>query len=392
MVLGTWSRKDTLYGGEGYSVIGNGDLAEQLRAAIAPPAGVRSVAAVARPGTSRPGLHAPAAGAAHHRGQLLRRRRPDHLPDASTGRPCPSSTAARRCKADGTHDRQAPGRPDRACATTPAASCNRRTRAGPRRTATRPAGSSTGPTTASSQPYGPINKTTFSETADGSVIRRMPNLVKFREDPDAMLVMSLEDYDEVTGKAAKAAIMTKDVVGQDPARHAGPHRRGRAARLPRPARRGGPALHRHALRQARGRRSSPSWATSSTTTRRPRPGRRPTPISRATCGRSSPPAEAAGPGVRPERRGPAGRAARGRAARRHRRQPRGPVDSRERHPGVRRRALRRRAVVDPGRAPEEGCRLERRGRTTPPSSRSPRRPTTARRGPTAPGSWSWPST
>jgi N12 class adenine-specific DNA methylase len=64
--------------------------------------------------------------------------------------------------------------------------------------------------------YGPINKTTFGETADGNVIRRMPNLVKFREDPDAMLVMSLEDYDEVTGKAAKAAIMTKDVVGKKP--------------------------------------------------------------------------------------------------------------------------------------------------------------------------------
>ena len=64
--------------------------------------------------------------------------------------------------------------------------------------------------------YGPINKTTFGETADGSVIRRMPNLVKFREDPDAMLVMSLEDYDEVTGKATKAAIMTKDVVGKTP--------------------------------------------------------------------------------------------------------------------------------------------------------------------------------
>jgi N12 class adenine-specific DNA methylase len=44
----------------------------------------------------------------------------------------------------------------------------------------------------------------------------MPNLVKFREDPDAMLVMSLEDYDEVTGKAAKAAIMTRDVVGKTP--------------------------------------------------------------------------------------------------------------------------------------------------------------------------------
>jgi hypothetical protein len=64
--------------------------------------------------------------------------------------------------------------------------------------------------------HGPINKTTFGETADGSVIRRMPNLVKFREDPDAMLVMALEDYDEVTGKAAKAAVMNKDVVGRNP--------------------------------------------------------------------------------------------------------------------------------------------------------------------------------
>src|SRR5206468_11319848 len=45
---------------------------------------------------------------------------------------------------------------------------------------------------------------------------RMPNLVKFREDPDAMLVMSLEDYDEVTAKATKADIMQKDVVGKNP--------------------------------------------------------------------------------------------------------------------------------------------------------------------------------
>src|SRR5207247_1278819 len=64
--------------------------------------------------------------------------------------------------------------------------------------------------------YGPINKTTFGATADGSVIRRMPNLVKFRQDPDAMLVMSLENYDELTGKATKAAIMAKDVVGKNP--------------------------------------------------------------------------------------------------------------------------------------------------------------------------------
>ncbi len=64
--------------------------------------------------------------------------------------------------------------------------------------------------------YGPINKTTFSETADGTVIRRMPNLINFREDPDSMLVLSLEDYDEVTGKATKAAIFGLDVVGRKP--------------------------------------------------------------------------------------------------------------------------------------------------------------------------------
>ncbi|MCA9194596.1 MAG: DEAD/DEAH box helicase family protein [Planctomycetales bacterium] len=61
--------------------------------------------------------------------------------------------------------------------------------------------------------YGPINKTTFSETKDGGVMRRMPNMVKFRDDPDAMLVLSLENYDEVTGKATKAPIFEQDVVG-----------------------------------------------------------------------------------------------------------------------------------------------------------------------------------
>src|ERR1700704_4616823 len=57
------------------------------------------------------------------------------------------------------------------------------------------------------QAYGPINKTTLSTTADGTTIRRMPNLVTFRDDPDAMLVMALEQYDERTGLAEKAAIM-----------------------------------------------------------------------------------------------------------------------------------------------------------------------------------------
>ena len=64
------------------------------------------------------------------------------------------------------------------------------------------------------QTYGPINTTTFGKTATGQVVRRMPNLVKFRDDPDAMLVMALEDYDEGSGTATKAAIMERDVVGR----------------------------------------------------------------------------------------------------------------------------------------------------------------------------------
>jgi N12 class adenine-specific DNA methylase len=64
--------------------------------------------------------------------------------------------------------------------------------------------------------YGPVNKTTISVTANGTTVRRMPNLVKFRDDPDAMLVMSLEHYDEATGTAEKAAIMHQDVVGRSP--------------------------------------------------------------------------------------------------------------------------------------------------------------------------------
>src|SRR5207237_7740385 len=39
---------------------------------------------------------------------------------------------------------------------------------------------------------------------------------KFREGPDGMGVLSLENYDEATGKATKAAIMSKDVVGKNP--------------------------------------------------------------------------------------------------------------------------------------------------------------------------------
>jgi N12 class adenine-specific DNA methylase len=64
--------------------------------------------------------------------------------------------------------------------------------------------------------FGPINKITLASASDGGIIRRMPNLVKFRKDPDAMLVMSLEEHDEVTREARKAPIMERDVVGRIP--------------------------------------------------------------------------------------------------------------------------------------------------------------------------------
>ena len=92
------------------------------------------------------------------------------------------------------------------------------------------------------------------------------------------------------------------------------------------------------------------------------PGRPPTPISPATSGRSSPPPRRAGPAY--ARNAEALRAV----------QPEdvlpGDIDANlgapwipgERHPGVRRRPLPRRPVVDPGRPPEEGRRLEHRRR------------------------------
>ena len=175
--------------------------------------------------------------------------------------------------------------------------------------------------------YGPINKTTFASTADGNVIRRMPNLVKFREDPDAMLVMSLEEYDEVTGKAAKAAIMEKDVVGRSPpvtSVHSAEegllvslNQRG-AVDLPFIATLyGKPEAPDH--RRA-GRPDLPR-------PRQPEAGRPPTPISPATCAPSSQPPKRPAPALRPQRRGAARGAARGRAARRHRRQSGRAVDT-----------------------------------------------------------------
>jgi hypothetical protein len=64
--------------------------------------------------------------------------------------------------------------------------------------------------------YGSINKTSITTAEDGTVTRRMPNLAQFRADPTAMLVMALEHYDEITGKANTATIMHQNVVGSSP--------------------------------------------------------------------------------------------------------------------------------------------------------------------------------
>ncbi len=147
-----------------------------------------------------------------------------------------------------------------------------RTRAGPRRTARRPGGSLNRLYDVFVQQYGLINKTTVL----ASPRRRAPSSSgcrtssKFIEDPDAMLVMALEDCDPTSGTAVKAAIMMKDVVGRAPPVTTVAECRGGAARLARPEGRGGPRLHRVALRRPTRPASSRSWATSSTRTRRPR--------------------------------------------------------------------------------------------------------------------------
>ena len=201
---------------EGYSVTGNGDLAEQLRDGDPPPAGIRSVTGISQSaGTPATAFTPPPPLTAHHRRQLSSSATTAPSARSSTGRPCRSSMAARSSTADGTMTgkRLAAliGLRDRARRVLQ--SQNEGWPEADRDDARRELNSAYDRFVSA---YGPINKTTFGETKDGTVIRRMPNLVKFREDPDAMLVMSLEDYDEVTGKATKAAIMQKDVVGKNP--------------------------------------------------------------------------------------------------------------------------------------------------------------------------------
>jgi N12 class adenine-specific DNA methylase len=215
MVLGTWSRKDRLYGGDdGYSVTGNGNLAEQLKAAIdrlpefAPLVESSVPVAPAESFTPPPPLK--------HIGEGSFFIGPDRsICQMQAGQGLPVIYGGTPLKAGGplTGKRMAALIALRDCARRVLQSQNEGWPEAHRKAARRDLNRSYDSFVAG---YGPINKTTFGETRTGGVIRRMPNLVKFREDPDAMLVMSLEEYDETTGTATKAAILQKDVVGRNP--------------------------------------------------------------------------------------------------------------------------------------------------------------------------------
>jgi N12 class adenine-specific DNA methylase len=218
MVLGAWTRKDTLYG-DGYSVTGNGDLAGQLKDSIQrlPQFSPRqaSTAQVSTLQNEPAAVFAPPPPGRHIGEGSFFVGDDRVIYQSQGGRGVPVVHGGKALKAHGTlmGKRMAAliGLRDRARRVLqsqnedwPESHRNEARRELCRAYDRFDLG------------YGPINKTTFGETSDGGVIRRMPNLVKFREDPDAMLVMSLENYDEVTGKASKAAIMSRDVVGRTP--------------------------------------------------------------------------------------------------------------------------------------------------------------------------------
>ena len=215
MVAGTWTRKDTLYGGEGYSVDSNGELAGQLKVAIGHlPQFTPSQATATHDENPAPAFTPPPP--LRHMGEGSFFVSDDRTICQSVGgQGLPVTYGGTLLKANGTMTgkRLAALVGLRDYARRVLQSQNEGWPEIHRKDARRELNAAYDRFVIT---YGPINKTTFGDTADGGMIRRMPNIVKFKEDPDAMLVMSLEDYDEMTGKAIKASIMTKDVVGKTP--------------------------------------------------------------------------------------------------------------------------------------------------------------------------------
>ncbi|HXE54441.1 MAG TPA: DEAD/DEAH box helicase family protein [Tepidisphaeraceae bacterium] len=215
MVLGTFSGKDTLYG-EGYSIIGNGDLAAQLKEATSHLPTFASFQASPKPDktSAHSGFTPPPLQRHIDEGSFFVGDE-KVIHQLQDGQGVPVVYGGTTLKSDGTlvGKRIAALVGLRDLARRVLQSQNEGWPDADRQEARRELGHAYGRFVGT---YGPINKTTFGETSDGTLIRRMPNIVKFKEDPDAMLVMSLEEYDEHSGKATKAAIMQKDVVGKTP--------------------------------------------------------------------------------------------------------------------------------------------------------------------------------
>lgn len=214
MVLGNWTTKDTLYGGEGYSVTSNGDLAEQLKQTLDRLPRFAPIQSSEAHSTPTPAFIPPPP--VRHIGEgsfFIGDDRIIYQSEGGQGLPVVYGGTTLRADGTLTGKRLATLVELRDRARRVLQSQNE---GWPEEHREEVRGDLNRAYDRFIAAYGPINKTTFGETSDGTVIRRMPNLVKFKEDPDAMLVMSLEDYDEVTGKAAKAAIMNRDVVGKTP--------------------------------------------------------------------------------------------------------------------------------------------------------------------------------
>jgi N12 class adenine-specific DNA methylase len=227
MVLGDWSREKTLYGGNGFSVVPNGDLAGQLKAAVG-----RIVEQSAAERPNPPPHHVDDKNVgdirqAAEKPEFITPPPLRHVTEGSLfvgddkvirqvengeGQPVVYQGGVQRSDTGTTGKRLGSLIDLRDKARRVLQSQNEGWPEANRSEARRTLNAAYDRFVSQ---YGPINKTTFTETKTGT-IRRMPNLVKFREDPDAMLVMALEEYDEATATAKKAPILIRDVVGPKP--------------------------------------------------------------------------------------------------------------------------------------------------------------------------------
>jgi N12 class adenine-specific DNA methylase len=209
MVLGTWSRKDRLYG-HSYSVTPTGALAEQLaRAILRLPKQVYSAEAplCRTPRVVPPSTPVPLGEGSLcvQAGQICQQQAGQAVPVLQGGKPVTVTGGVGRRVAHLIALR------DLAC------DVLRQQRDGAThavREAARAALRSS--YDAFVGRYGPVNTLVISARADGTLVRRTPNLQLFKDlDPDAMRVMALEHYHERTGTAILADLFRQDVVAPE---------------------------------------------------------------------------------------------------------------------------------------------------------------------------------